>query len=116
MLEIELKNRIDSLCQHTPIIGMEPHTQGLSEPQRKLFSEITDLLHRISRNDKELSKALAEFQEAKAVYDNVQNKIADTGPVVQIDTSAINTEFETIRQMAKMTIGRRGNQFPIFTR
>ena len=116
MLEIELKNRVDSLCQHTPIIGMEPHTQGLSESQRKLFSEITDLLHRISRNDKELSKALSEFQEAKSVYDNVQNKIAETGPIVQIDTSAINTEFETIRQMAKMTIGRRGNQFPIFTR
>ncbi|MBR5033131.1 MAG: hypothetical protein IKX70_05645, partial [Treponema sp.] len=116
MIEVELRNRVDSLCQHSPIIGMEPHTQGLSESQRKLFSEITDLLHRLSRNDKELSKALAEFQEAKGVYDSVQNKIQDSGPIVQVDTSAINIEFETIRQMAKMTIGRRGNQFPIFTR
>ena len=116
MLEVELKGRIESLCQHSPIMGMEPHTQELSEGQRKLFSEITDILHRLSKNDKELSKALAEFQEAKGVYDSVQNKIADAGPVVQIDTSAINTEFETIRQMAKMTIGRRGNQFPMFTR
>ena len=98
------------------IMGLEPHKSAMTEVQRKLFSEITDLLHRISRNDKELTKALAEFQEAKSVYDNVQNKIADSGPIVQIDTSAINTEFETIRQMAKMTIGRRGNQFPIFTR
>ena len=113
MLEVELKGRIESLCQHSPIMGMEPHTQGLSEGQRKLFSEITDILHRLSKNDKELSKALAEFQEAKGVYDTVQNKIADAGPVVQIDTSAINTEFDTIRQMAKMTIGRRGNQFPM---
>ena len=116
MLEVELKGRIESLCQHSPIMGMEPHQQGLSEGQRKLFAEITDILHRLSKNDKELSKALAEFQEAKGVYDSVQNKIADAGPVVQIDTSAINTEFETIRQMAKMTIGRRGNQFPMFTR
>ena len=116
MLEVELKGRIESLCQHSPIMGMEPHTQGLSEGQRKLFSEITDILHRLSKNDKELSKALAEFQEAKGIYDTVQNKIADAGPVVQIDTSAINTEFDTIRQMAKMTIGRRGNQFPMFTR
>ena len=116
MLEVELKSRVESLCQHSAIMGMEPHTQGLSEGQRKLFSEITDILHRLSKNDKELSKALSEFQEAKGIYDTVQNKIADAGPVVQIDTSAINTEFDTIRQMAKMTIGRRGNQFPMFTR
>lgn len=116
MLEGELKNRIEMLTRHTPIIGMEPHTTGLSEGQRKLFSEITDFLHRLSKNDKELTKALAEYQEAKVVYDNVQNKISDAPAVVKVDSSVINTEFETIRQMAKMTIGRRGNQFPIFTR
>lgn len=116
MLEVEIKNRIDTLCQHAPIIGMEPHTQGLSEGQRHLFSEITDLLHRYSKNDKELSKALQEFQEAKSVYDSVANKINDSGPITQVDTSAINTEFDTIRQMAKMTIGRRGNQFPLYSR
>lgn len=32
------------------------------------------------------------------------------------DTGAVNIEFETVRQMAKMTVGRQGNQFPIFTR
>lgn len=118
MLEIELRNRFDILCDHTPIMGLEPHKSGLSENQRRLFSEITELMHKLSKNDKELSKALAEFQEAKGVYDNVQNKIEANGgsEVMSADTEAIKTEFDTIRQMAKMTIGRRGNQFPIFTR
>ncbi|MCQ2576052.1 MAG: hypothetical protein MJ162_04840 [Treponema sp.] len=116
MLEGELRNRIDMLLQHSPIIGLEPHTQGLSESQRKLLPEITDFLHRISKNDKELSKALLEYQEAKAVFDNVQNKLSDGPQVVHVDSDAVNTEFDTIRQMAKMTIGRRGNQFPVFTR
>ena len=40
MIEVELKNRVDSLCQHSPIIGMEPHTQGMSESQRKLFPRL----------------------------------------------------------------------------
>ncbi len=119
MLENDIKDRVAQLFDHPAIMGMENHTQGLSEFQRKLLPELTDLLHRFSKNDKELSKCLAEFQEAKATYDNVDSKISMNGGKVSgnsSDTEAIKIEFETIRQMAKMTIGRRGNQFPIFTR
>ncbi len=119
MIENDIKDHIAQLFDHPPIMGMENHTQGLSDFQKKLLPELTDLLHRFSKNDKELSKYLAEFQEAKATYDNVDSKIAMNGGKVSgnsSDTEAIKIEFETIRQMAKMTIGRRGNQFPIFTR
>lgn len=119
MLEIELKNRIDGLCEHNTVFGAEPHRAGYTEMQRKMLPEITDLLHRLSKNDKELSKVLLEYQEAKATYDNVQTKMDAAGghaAVVTNDSEAIKIEFETVRQMAKMTIGRRGNQFPIFTR
>ncbi len=118
MIETELKNRVDTLCDHMPIMGLEPHKNAMSETQRKLFTEITNLLHRLSKNDKELSKALSEYREAKGTYDQVQNKLEANGgsEAIPADTGAINTEFDTIRQMAKMTIGRRGNQFPLFTR
>ena len=116
MLEIELKNRIDTLCTHQQTIGLEPHTEALTEFQRKTLSEITDILHRISKNDKELSRALEDFKESKSVFDSVQNKISDGPQVTHADTGAVAIEFETVRQMAKMTVGRRGNQFPIFTR
>ena len=116
MLEIELKNRIDTLCTHQPIMGLEPHTEALTEFQRKTFSEITDILRRISKNDKELTRALEEFKESKSVYDSVQDKLSEGPQVTHADTGAVAIEFETVRQMAKMTVGRRGNQFPIFTR
>ncbi len=118
MLEDELQRNISDLCQHQPIFGMEPHSSGYSEMQRKLLPEITDILHRLSKNDKELSKLLEEFKEAKTTYDNVQDKINAGGgaAVATNDTEAVKLEFETVRQMAKMTVGRRGNQFPIFTR
>ena len=117
MLETELKTRIDSITEHQLVIGYEPHRQSLTEYQRKQFAEISDYLHRLSKNDKELAKAFAEYQEAKGIFDNVQNKLEATGPVeIHADTEAIRTEFDTVRQMAKMTIGRQGNQFPVFTR
>lgn len=119
MLELELKNKVESLCFHNSIMGLEPHKESMTEMQRKLLPEITDYLHRISRNDKELSRALDDYKEAKQTYDNVQNKIGESGgsdgPQTN-DAEAIKIEYETVRQMAKMTVGRRGNQFPIFTR
>ncbi|MCR4579792.1 MAG: hypothetical protein K5681_05540 [Treponema sp.] len=118
MLENELQNNIKELCQHQPIMGFEPHTTAYSDLQRKQFAVITDVLHKLSRNDKELAKALEEFKEAKTTYDNVQNKISAGGgaTISTNDIEAVKIEYETVRQMAKMTIGRRGNQFPIFTR
>ncbi len=118
MLEGELKRSIEDLCEHNQVLGLEGHYAGYTEMQRKLLPEITNTLHRLSKNDKELSKVLEEFKEAKATYDNVQDKINMGGgaAVTSNDTEAVKIEFETVRQMAKMTVGRRGNQFPIFTR
>ncbi len=118
MLEAELKNKIDDLCDHQTILGLEPHRQGYSEMQRRSLSDITALLHRLSKNDKELSKVFEEFKESKETFNSLENKINASGTTVAAtnDTEAVKIEFETVRQMAKMTIGRRGNQFPIFTR
>lgn len=119
MLEGELQRNIEELCKHNPVLGLDNHLAGYTEMQRKLLPTITDTLHRLSKNDKELSKVLEEFKEAKATYDNVQNKIETNGggaAIVTNDTEAVKIEFETVRQMAKMTVGRRGNQFPLFTR
>ena len=118
MLESELKNKIEDLCDHQTILGLEPHRQGYSEMQRRSLSDITALLHRLSKNDKELSKVFEEFKESKETFNSLENKINASGTTVAAtnDTEAVKIEFETVRQMAKMTIGRRGNQFPIFTR
>ena len=84
MLEIELKNHIDDLCEHSGIMGLEPHKDCYSEGQRKIFPMITDLLHRLSKNDKELQKALDDYRESKATYDNVQSKMEMNGPLQQL--------------------------------
>ncbi|MCQ2611402.1 MAG: hypothetical protein MJ169_06580 [Treponema sp.] len=116
MLEVELKSRIDALCDHQPAIGLDPHKQAYTEMQLKLFAEISNYLHALSKNNKELSKYLKELEESKEAVDSVSMKI-DQGPqVVAASEEDISTEFETVRQMAKMTCGRQGNQFPVFTR
>lgn len=116
-IENELKHRIEMLCEHQPIYALPPYTEPYTEVQKRMFAEITERLHRLSRNDKELSKCLREYEEAKGIYDSVEQKLA-AGPqsFVSVDTDSVNMEFDTVRQMTKMSVGRQGNQFPIFTR
>ena len=115
-LESDLKNKVDEISRHEVLSGLEPHRQSLTEGQRKIFADITNLLRELSKNDKELSKAIDDFREAKGVYESVEEKIAEGPEITGANAEDISQEFETIRQMAKMTCGRQGNQFPIFTR
>jgi hypothetical protein len=116
MLEVELKRLVDDICTHQTRFGLEPHTEPYTEIQKKEFSDISEKLHNLSRNDKELAKNLKDYEEARGIYDSVQNKIAEGPEITQMNTGDLKTEFDTVRQMAKITVGRQGNQFPIFTR
>ena len=117
MIEAEIRSRIDIAFDHPPIIGAEPHKQPLSEMQKKILTEINEKLRALLKNDKELASYTTEFEEAKEICNSLEAKLA-AGPEqsFEVSSSEIETEVMTIRQMAKMTVGRQGNQFPIFTR
>lgn len=116
MIEAEIQSRIQMLCEHHPIPGMEPHVYSYTDPQRRLFNEIIDKIHQLSRVDKDAAALLADFTEAKEINDSLQSKI-DAGPAaLEVNSSDISTEAGTVRQMAKMTCGRQGNHFPIMTK
>ncbi|MBD5409491.1 MAG: hypothetical protein HDR53_00155 [Treponema sp.] len=118
-LESDLKDRVERLCQHTPILSGNSHMNPYTEVQVKLLSEIVDKVHQLSKNNKELVRCLDEFQDARGTFNSMEDKLGEisvSATNVSADTEAANIEFETVRQMAKMTVGRQGNQFPIFTR
>ncbi|MCR4822897.1 MAG: hypothetical protein K5873_08525 [Treponema sp.] len=116
LLENELRSRIDSLLEHCPMIGLEPHKQTYTEGQKHLFAEIQEKLRALQRVDKELVGYIKEFEEAKAIGSSLADKMINQPEAMEISTGDIMVEFQTVRQMAKMTCGRQGNQFPIFTR
>ena len=116
MIEIDLKSRINSLCDHPTIPGLEPHTSPYSESQKKLIAEINDKLRQLMRLDKDLRSNLTEFKEAKEIGDNLRQKLAANPDAVDVNSADINTEVDTVRQMSKMTVGRQGNHFPVFTK
>lgn len=119
MLEVEIKSHVQIICDHAFIPGAEPHKLPYTDAQRRMVSELNEKLRQLLKNDKELNSYLNSFNEASETCRTLEQKLANSGgieQVVEVSSSEINAELDTIRQMAKMTVGRQGNHFPVFTR
>jgi hypothetical protein len=46
---------------------------------------------------------------------DLRQKIEEEGGAAEVDVKAVDIEFNTVRQMVKMTIGRQGTHFPVLT-
>lgn len=114
--EEALKDRVDYIRSHTPIPDFPDLSSIYDEAQRRAFTEIQEILRELVRADRELAKALSDFEQANADVETLQGKVSEAGGGVSINLQAVETEFETARQMAKLTVGRQGNHFPILTR
>ena len=115
-LEAQVKNRMEELFVHESVIGFEPHKAPYTDLQRKMFSDITNLFRSLQKVDKELTNYLNDFKEAKGIEDSLNAKSGEIVEEVSVGKEEILGEMNTLRQMQKMTCGRQGNQFPVFTR
>jgi hypothetical protein len=114
-LERELQERFNIIKAHDSVDGLPTVRAPYSNTQKKVIAEIQDLLKGLLRADREQANFLRDYYQALEDVETLQQKLADEGGTAQVDTGAIEAEFNTIRQMAKMTIGRQGNHFPVLT-
>ena len=115
-LENSVEGKIRDIFQHDSLPGLEPHKNPYTDLQRKLFSDVINDFRQLQKIDKELSKHLEDFKEAKQTEQSLNDKSTNFVEEVNVGKEEILGEMNTIRQMAKMTCGRQGNQYPIFTR
>lgn len=110
-----LKERVETVLEHFPLEEIEGVDACYSDSQRRTCSDIQEVIKTLIRIDHEHELSLKEYQRSEAELTSLQSKIDEAGEGTTVDLGAIDTEFETIRQMAKMTIGRQGNHYPILT-
>lgn len=115
-LENSVEGKIRDIFQHDSLPGLEPHKNPYTDLQRKLFSDVINDFRQLQKIDKELSKHLEDFKEAKQTEQSLNDKSTNFVEEVNVGKEEILGEMNTIRQMAKMTCGRQGNQYPVFTR
>jgi hypothetical protein len=114
-LERTLLDRVNILFEHFPLDGFRDVHSCYTETQKRTFAEIQDILKSLLKLDHELDLFLKDYYQAEADVKTLRDKVEEEGGAVMVDVRAVDTEFETVRQMAKLTIGRQGNHFPILS-
>ena len=116
-IEIEkiLRDRLNSIFDRNPLRELNDVSDCLSEGQKGSINEIQSLLKDLLKNDRDMELSIRDFISAEADVQVLNDKLDAEGGAVAVDIGALDGEFETVRQMAKMTCGRQGNHFPVLT-
>lgn len=114
--EEKIKQKIDSLFMHMPVHGVinvyEPYTAA----QKQGISQLGEMIRAVLKLDKELQDFFNSYKEAESDSIYLRDKVQSSGGGNTANISASTGEFDTVRQMAKMSCGRKGNHFPILSR
>jgi hypothetical protein len=114
-MEKDLISRVAQIAEHFPATGLSEISSCYTENQKRNFAEIQEILKNLIKTDREQDLYIRDYNQANDDVRSLMQKIEEDGGEIEVDVKAVDTEFETVRQMAKMTIGRQGNHFPILT-
>jgi hypothetical protein len=114
-IENILRDRFNAIYERTPLREMPDISDCLSERQKMAVNESQTLLKDLMKNDHDIAVGTRDYISAEADVQTLSDKLEAEGGAIAVDIGALDAEFETIRQMAKMTCGRQGNHFPVLT-
>ncbi|GMO28954.1 MAG: hypothetical protein Ta2B_09870 [Termitinemataceae bacterium] len=117
-LEKTLTQYINTIMTHPEIKDLPDIGANYTETQKSAWAAACETLKGLAKTDREISLYLKDFESAMEDIESIKQKISasdDGGGGASVDFGSIDTEFGSIRQMAKMTVGRQGNAFPILS-
>ena len=114
-LEKDFMARVTQIADHYKMPGLPDVNSCYTDVQKRIIAEVQEQLKMLIKVDRELEISIQDYNQAERDVQSLQAKVQEDGGTVEVDLQAVDTEFETIKQMAKMTIGRQGNHFPLLT-
>jgi len=115
-LEQAVRNQLEFITEHNSLDDFEGALECYSEPQKRAFVDMQETIRNMLKNDRELNTLIKDYRQAADDVEALRDKQdEDDGEGKVLDLQALNTEFDTVRQTVKMTVGRQGNHFPILT-
>lgn len=108
--EEELKEKIKILSSH------QSFDDGLSAAydsgQKEALSDIMNVCRFLSNKDKELASSFVTYESVKNQLNDLEEKASHEGVSSSLNSKTLESEFNTVRQMVKMVIGKQGNHIP----
>ncbi|MDR2659451.1 MAG: hypothetical protein LBC27_05610 [Spirochaetaceae bacterium] len=115
--EKQLQKAVNLIMRHSHYDLFTEVFDSYAEDQKLAFTEIQNIIKTLLKIDRESSLYMTDLEQSSEDLETINEKLEAAGAAdsVSIDTKSIDTEMSSIRQMAKMTVGRQGNAFPILT-
>ncbi|MCK5200962.1 MAG: hypothetical protein KAR21_21560, partial [Spirochaetales bacterium] len=108
--EDELREKVKTVSSH------QTFDDGLKSSydsgQKEAISGIMNVCRFLSNKDKELIGSLNTYENAKNQLRELEEKAGQEGVSSSMDAKTLESEFNTVRQMIKMVVGRQGNHIP----
>ena len=114
-IETDLQRLVRELTDRESRSEAKGEKGPYTEAQRGLFSDMSTQLRKLSNQGREMNRAYAELERYQDQLQDLESQAGELGEVdTQVDTKASAEEMGTVRQMAKLAVGRQGNHFPLF--
>ena len=112
--ESQLRLAVDHLLNRSQNPGYPNLKLGYGPDQKSRLSEITNVIKAMSSADREIDLLYERLDTANEQFESLRSQAQDAGVAeATVDASAIQEEFNTIKQMAKLCVGRQGNHQPV---
>jgi len=112
-LEERLRERVRYLTEHETASDLPGLKLPYSEAQRSALNEIGEVLRRLGNVNRDQARYYSELDGIRNQLEDLKRKDQELGAGPSVDNKTILDELNTLRQMAKMCVGRQGNHFPI---
>ena len=112
-LEANLAENVRQILHHATRPEYGNSKDSYSEEQKRALSELNDVIRRLQAADREVASSYRRLGDLHDELENLSDKAEGAETAASLDTDAVNSEFQVVRQMAKMSVGRQGNHFPM---
>ena len=113
-LEGQLRQAVEHLQRREANPAYPGLKYGYASDQRSQLSELANIARQLGPADREIERLYSQLGSANDEFESLRGQAQDEGVVeTVVDASAIEEEFNTVRQMAKLCVGRQGNHLPV---
>ena len=115
--ESQLTMSVNQLIKRSQSAAYPNLKSGYGPDQRTSLSQISNVLKQIGSSDKEIEQLYERLDSASEQFETFRSKAkeagVDDGSASEVDAGAVQEEFNTYKQMAKLCVGRQGNHQPV---
>jgi len=110
--EADLNAQIRILTRHDAHPSVPGIRAGYTADQTQALSRIQEIVKKLSKLNRDIHNNIERYKKSEMDLNNLGSKIEQLGDLNQVDRSTIENESGSVRQMAKLCVGRQGNHIP----